>query len=195
MRKPAILIAAIFALPIAALALERNEVRGDIVSTSPQSDELTIRVTDSGDARSAQTGSTQTYSVPEDIEIEYTIGTRVYAPFGPGIVTLDDLEQGDAVLIRFEERNGTRTATNLRNERTSNVQARSRVERQGRDVTETTELTTDGDDMQMAAATDRNQSRRSRLPDSASVLPLLFLGGAATGAVGFAIGARRRRNS
>jgi hypothetical protein len=36
-------------MPLAAQALERDEVRGEVVSTSPNADQLTIRVTESGD--------------------------------------------------------------------------------------------------------------------------------------------------
>lgn len=187
MKKFAFLAVLVCTMPLAAHALEPDEVRGEVVSTSPNADELTIRVTESGDSMSAQEGSTQTYDVPPDIEIEYEIERRTYAPLTATAVTLDELEQGDQVLLRFDETGGTRTARNIRNERTSNVEVRDRIRREGRDITDTT----DWGDTQMAANTD-DRYGRNELPSTASSLPALFAGGLFLAFVATMLGLRRR---
>jgi hypothetical protein len=187
MKKFAILAALVCAMPLAAQALERDEVRGEVVSTSPNADQLTIRVTESGDEMSAEVGSTQTYDVPSDIEIEYEIDRRTYAPLSADSVTLNDLEEGDSVLLRFEEADGTQRAVNLRNERTSNVQARDRIRSEGRDITDTA----DWGSTQMAAGTERYG--RDALPASASTLPALFAGGVFLAFTAIVLGLRRKR--
>jgi hypothetical protein len=188
MKKIVILALLAGAMPLAAHALEPDEVRGEIVSTSPNADELTIRVTESGDAMSAAVGSTQTYDVPSDIEIEYEIERRTYAPLSAETVTLNDLEEGDSVLLRFDATGGTQRAVNIRNERTSNVEVSERIQREGRDITDTTDWGT----TQMAANTDDGFDR-DQLPSTASTLPTLFAGGMFLAFVATMLGLRRKR--
>jgi hypothetical protein len=187
MKRFAILAALVCAIPPAANALERDEVRGEVVSSSPNADQLTIRVTESGDEMSAEVGSTQTYDVPSDIEIEYEIDRRTYAPLSAESVTLNDLEEGDSVLLRFADAGGTQRAVNLRNERTSNVQARDRIRSEGRDITGTS----DWGSAQMAANAEGYD--RDSLPASASTLPALFAGGVFLAFSALVLGLRRKR--
>jgi hypothetical protein len=188
MKKIAILALLAGAMPLAAHALERDEVRGEVVSTSENADELTIRVTESGNAMSAAVGSTQTYEVPADIEIEYEIERRTYAPLTAQGVSLDDLEEGDSVLLRFDATGDTQRAVNIRNERTSNVQTRDRVRSEGQDITDST----DWGSTQMAANTD-SYGGRDTLPATASTLPALFAGGAFLAFAAVVLGLRRKR--
>jgi hypothetical protein len=187
MKRFAILAALVCAIPPAANALERDEVRGEVVSSSPNADQLTIRVTESGDEMSAEVGSTQTYDVPSDIEIEYEIDRRTYAALSAESVTLNDLEEGDSVLLRFADAGGTQRAVNLRNERTSNVQARDRIRSGGRDITGTS----DWGSTQMAANAEGYD--RDSLPASASTLPALFAGGVFLAFSALVLGLRRKR--
>jgi hypothetical protein len=187
MKRFAILAALVCAIPPAANALERDEVRGEVVSSSPNADQLTIRVTESGDEMSAEVGSTQTYDVPSDIEIEYEIDRRTYAALSAESVTLNDLEEGDSVLLRFADAGGTQRAVNLRNERTSNVQARDRIRSEGRDITGTS----DWGSTQMAANAEGYD--RDSLPASASTLPALFAGGVFLAFSALVLGLRRKR--
>lgn len=157
-------------LPAFAFALNDDQVRGEIVSVDADADEIEVRITEAGDNRSVSAGATQTYEIPDDVDIEYDVDGIIYAPYRRADVEIGDLERGDTVLIDFEEIDDAdrRAARRVRNENTSNVAVRDRVQREGRQVEDAESQT------ELAQA---EFSDRDRLPDTASLLPLLFVSG------------------
>lgn len=170
------------------LAIDPDQIRGEVVSADEDSRELRLQVLESGDERAAREGQVETFVIPEDAEIEYQIDRMVYTTSRMGDVTLDDLEEGDRVLVEFEEVAGRKEGRTVRAEETANVEARERVRRTGRQVG----TVEDDDSDQFVAAT--SGSERSRLPSTASVLPAMALIGAAFGLVGAGLAVRRRRD-
>lgn len=184
-RRTLALAALAVAVPFAAHAIEPDEVRGEVVSVSPDTDELTIEVTESGADMAAQEGSTETYDVQEGTEIEFEIDSRVYAfksAESAESATLADLSEGDNVLLRFDSANG-RAAVGVRNEEPADTALRERVQREGRDVTDEYD-----EDRYVAGGS----TTRDTLPDTASVLPALFGAGALLALVAFGLRRRRR---
>ena len=157
-------------MPAAFAAVEADQVRGDIVSVNSADSTIRVRVTESGDERDAAVGSVQTFNVPENTPIEYEIDRTIYARSRTGGTDLSDLSEGDTVLLKFEDMQGVRQATNVRNERTTNTVARERVRREGRVVQ-------NAESSQNESVAMRSANERRSLPASASPLPLLALFG------------------
>lgn len=160
-------IALTLGLAQAALALEADQVRGTVISLSPDQERLRLRIEAAGDERQAAPGETVEYQISDDTEIR--MENAMESITTPRYMALDDLEEGARVTLDFEQVGGQLMARRV---------AMSDPSGSG--------------DQQLAQADTR--SSRSRLPDTASPLPLLALGGTGLAllALGFRFAARRR---
>ncbi len=156
--------------PAAFAAVQADQLRGEIVSVDSAAATIRVRITESGDERAASVGSLQNFNIPDDTPIEYVIDSSIYARNRRGNADLSDISEGDSVLLKFEDAQGVRQATNLRNERTTNTAVRERIRREGRIVRNSNENMNSNNTV---AAVSTNE--RSSLPTSASPMPLLAL--------------------
>jgi hypothetical protein len=168
-----------------ANALQADQVRGEIVEVMPDSNRLTLRVEDSGDQRPERSGAVETYELDDDTVIrQSSVGTSV---IDRGTVsTLADLAPGDEVTLNFEELEGRRMARDVEisdRERATRRQDEQRAD----DEADLAEFETQG----TVEREGTQAGTRDRLPATASMLPLLALGG--LGFAGVALLLRRRR--
>lgn len=178
-----------------AFALNSDQVRGEIVSVDTESNRIEVRVIESGAQTTAQEGTVESYVIPPNTPIEYEIDRVVYMPYRTGDFGLDDLAVGDRVLLDFEAVNNDRTARKVRNEETRDVAVRERVRREGVASTAGTRERADdrvgnSDPVYLADA-----GERSRLPDSASILPSLAITGVMLAGAAGLLRARRKSQS
>ncbi|MEZ5512618.1 MAG: hypothetical protein R3F58_01955 [Steroidobacteraceae bacterium] len=173
----------------AALAIEANEVRGELVEVKQDQRELVVRVTESGDSRMAKEDQLVTYHVPNGTLIEWDLDGRLYSLYGRDGDELGDLAQGDTLLLKFEQVNNRMQASKVRNERSTNMAARDKVKREGRVVVVAAPVPVSAP---VERSANNDMYARNRLPDSASPLPLLALAGLAFAGLGGAIRKFRR---
>lgn len=176
-----------------ALAIEEDQVRGEVVSYDEGTRSLRVELTEVGEDLTMQVGATRAWEVPSDVPIEFEVDRRLYRSY----VGYDagDIREGDQVLLSIDPRDSRRVVT-LRNERTSDTRARDRVVREGRLIGETEDQARMADARrqgQGSARSDRGRSQRTSLPDSASLLPAAGLGGLLAAAAAFATRRLRRR--
>lgn len=153
--------------------LEDDQVQGEVVEVAPDEERLRLRIEAAGDERLASPGTEVTYRVPPDtpIQIEEQFSSIV-TPTNP---TLDDLEEGQQVTLDFEDIDGELVARGLAVN--------------GGGTEETTARTAD-----VAQRDDTSPGqRRSRLPETASLLPVLALSGAGFALVALIIRVTRSR--
>jgi LPXTG-motif cell wall-anchored protein len=158
-----------------ALALAADQVRGEIVSIDLERNQLELRVEASGDNRPDAAGQTETYQLPEDTEVTRDDPRRSLV--SPYALTLEDLRAGNTVTLNFEEVDGQRVSRRLSVADDRSADASAGDNRAG--STGTSE----------AAAL---ETERTRLPETASVLPALSLLGLAFAGGALALGVRRR---
>lgn len=178
-------LALLLAWSASTFALEEDQVRAEIVEVMPDSDEMTVKITESGDNVDARVGQEETYSLPADTPIEYELGGSVYSPFSLGNdIELSDLAPGDEVILDFEMIGDQRQAKNVRNTRTSNTAMSDRAQQQ--------EVASAAEESSEFAAMD-DGSDRDMLPETASPLPAIAgLGLVFAGAAGLLRRSRRK---
>lgn len=178
-------LALLFAWSASSFALEEDQVRAEIVEVMPDSDEISVKITESGDKIETRVGQEETYTLPDNTPIEYDMDGSIYSPFMLGTdIDLSDLSAGDEVILDFEIIGEQRQANNVRNTRTSNPAMRDRVKRQevASASAETSEFAAMGD-----------SSDRDMLPETASLLPAIAgLGLVFAGAGGLLRRSRRK---
>ncbi len=173
-----------------ALAIEPNEVRGELVEIKEGTREIVVRVTEAGAQRPAGSSDTVTYSVPSDAEIQFDLDRRTYMLTGDRTGTLTDLNKGDTVLLRFEQMNDRPYARSIRSETTLNANTRQAIAQSGREVAAAARASSANAVPRPESRTmtttsgERYASSTARLPDSASALPLLALLGLGFAGVG-----------
>jgi hypothetical protein len=163
-----------------ALAVEANEVRGEIVEVRKDQREVDLRVMESGDDRMARKGQVVTYFVPKGTNIEFDLDGRLMALYGPNGDEIGDLSTGDTLLLKFEKSANRMQANKVRAERTSNMALQDRVRREGRVVVVPVPVPVpvQGPSRSAgapAAPRDAETYAANRLPDSSSPWPLLAL--------------------
>lgn len=159
-----------------AFGLEADQVRGRIVSVSPDEEQLRLRVQEAGDARHASPGQVNEYRIPADTEVR--MEDPMESVLGARTLTLDDLEQGTQVLLSFEESGGEFVARDVA---------------MGSDTSSDRTAASETQDEQQPQLAQSDYSERSRLPDTASILPMLMLGGMGFALTALAIRVLRRR--
>jgi hypothetical protein len=189
----------------ASFAIESNQVRGEIVEVNPQSREIRLRVTESGENRAAQPGSVTEFYVPRDTSINYDLDRTRYSIYARNEDGLADLKQGDTVLLNFEEVSNRRQAILIIAENPRDPLLRDRLRREGRvTARDGTTSAPSGTAASSSSATggtmtdrnDRDMSAsvaRTELPASASPLPALALAGLVFAGLGATLRLRRRR--
>ncbi|MFW6094658.1 MAG: hypothetical protein ACODAC_11845 [Pseudomonadota bacterium] len=157
----------------ATTALEENQIRGELVDVDAEANELRIRVEDAGDGERARVDRTETFAVDPDAEVRAYTGRRSLTD--PTVTGIDDLEAGMQVTLRIGDVEGQSVAQELE------VRDEPEQTAQAEDTTEQTE----------AAAMESGE--RSALPATASMLPLMALGGLGFAAAALILRAVRRR--
>ncbi len=151
-------------LPFVAHALNRDQVAGEIVSVDSDAGQIQVRILESGNRDLAREGTTHTFDVNTDTNIEYELDRFVYGPYRYGDPDVGDINVGDTVILDFEQLDQRNKARTVRNQQTRNVAVADRVRRES--------LNARAVDQQAVQTT-----RRERLPDSASALPAITLTG------------------
>lgn len=152
------------------IALEADQVRGEIVSVSADEETMTLRVQEAGDARHASPGDVTEYRIPPDTEVR--MEDPMESVLSQQNLTIDDLEQGTQVLLSFEDVGGEFVARDV-------SMGGADTDRPATAQEDTMTRDTDTD----TAAFETEQDQRSSLPATASLLPVLALGGAGLGLV------------
>jgi hypothetical protein len=172
------------ALAPALMALEADQVRGTIVSVSPEQNRLELQVAESGDRRRASPGETVEFEISPDTQVRLEDPMESVA--SPRYLTLEDLEDGAEVVLNFEEIDGRLVARELNTSESSDTGG-----------SQTAGASNSAGESQSDRETDiaqlERESERSQLPATASILPLLALGGAGFAVVAFGIRWLRRR--
>lgn len=172
-----------WALP--AAALEADEVRGEIVSVEPDQDTLRLRVEESGDQLHASPGTVNEYRIDADTEVQLEDPTETVLGATAGDFTIDDLAPGTEVILRFEDVGGQYVARDMRTPGDEDATGQAQPESE---LAAAETGTGAADQQQMGAA-----GERERLPDTASMAPLLALTGLGFAALAFALRLLRRR--
>lgn len=152
-------------------AVEEDQVRGEVVSVREASNEITLRILEAGDSRTADRGTVQTYEVPAGTPIEYQIQGRLFGAYDDEI-SLGDISRGDRVLLDFEEIDQRKRARKVRNEETTNIAAQDRIRAAGREIEDRDTRFDRNDEPEYQQVVGR-----SELPRTASALPTLALFG------------------
>jgi hypothetical protein len=173
-----------------AMALEADQVRGEIVEVMPDTDRLTLRVEASGDGRPERTGTEETYEIDSDTQIRRGAGVDVGGAIAPTNLDLRDLLPGDEVVLNFAEIEGRRVARDIEASDREQAADREQADREQAAAGQTQEAARD-DEAELAQFETDETGARTRLPATASLLPLLALGG--LGFAGAALLVRRRR--
>ncbi len=171
------------ALP--AAALEADQVRGEIVSVSPAQEQLRLRVQAAGDERQAAPGDVVEYRLPQDVEVHAQDRFDTMLPLTT--LTRDDLQDGDQVILDFENVKGQMVARNV----TKSTGGAGSEETAGNGSEEAAGAAGGPQNPELAQQ-DQTTGSRSSLPETASALPLFSLLG--LGFMFAALGIRRRRN-
>jgi hypothetical protein len=167
-----------------AAALDADQVQGEIVEVMPDTNRLTLRVTESGDQRPERVGEVETYELEDDTVIRRdTIGV-----LAPGNVRLTDLFPGDEVVLNFEELEGRRVARDV------TVADREAAAQRDQDLgaDDEADIAQFETEETGAAGPRTGTAARDRLPATASMLPLLALGGLGFAGAALLVRSRRR---
>lgn len=128
MRTVKVLTAGVLTLAIqSALAIESDQLRGEVVDVDADDRTLQIEVTETGSNVIADLGATTSFHIPLDVPIEYQIETVRYSPYSD--FSFSDIRSGDTVLLDFDETG--QTIINFRNENTDDVLVRERFQNEG----------------------------------------------------------------
>jgi hypothetical protein len=183
-----------------AAALEADQVKGEIVEVMPDTNRLSLRVTESGDQRPERRGEVETYELEDDTVIRReTIGV-----LAPANVRLSHLFPGDEVVLNFEELEGRRIARDVTvADREAAAAQRDQdlgaddetIAQRDRDLGADDEADIAQFETEQAGAAPARTgaAARDRLPATASMLPLLALGGIGFAGAALLVRGRRRR--
>lgn len=177
--------AVVLSLATSAMALEADQVRGEIVSVDDE--RLTLRVEESGDAFAASRGDVNEYRITSDTRVVME-EDPMRSVVGTHPVTVTDLRPGAEVVLNFEDVDGELYARGV--SMADREAAAAEQDPFGTDETarETDIAAMEGDDEREFGA-----AARTELPETASVLPLLALGGAGFGLLALVMRLVRRR--
>jgi LPXTG-motif cell wall-anchored protein len=178
-----------------AAALDADQVEGEIVEVMPDTNRLTLRVTESGDQRPERVGEVETYELEDDTVIRRdTVGV-----LAPANVRLTDLFPGDEVVLNFEELEGRRVARDVTvadrdaaSDRDA-VSERDAAAQRDQDFGADDEADIAQFETEETGAARTGAAARDRLPATASMLPLLALGGLGFAGAALLVRSRRRR--
>lgn len=108
-----------------ALAIEDDEIRGEVLAVDEQQRHVKIEILETGDAVKAKTGSTQTFMVSEAVEIEVELADRRFQPNVE--FQFADLAAGDVVLLDFDTQAASGEVIRIRTEQPRDVEMRKRT--------------------------------------------------------------------
>lgn len=156
-----------------ALALEADQVKGEVLSVDPEYRFITLQVEESGDEIAASVGSVQTYYVPESVTPKYetVVSSVIYSTDEE--LALKRLAAGDDVTIDFRTVNERFEFEKMTNTEPRDPGVRADATQYDIVIVELEDLTPQTSDRQYAAST--SGSSRSSLPDTASSMPMLPL--------------------
>jgi LPXTG-motif cell wall-anchored protein len=176
----AVLAAAFVGAP--ALALEEDQVRGEIVEVMPDRDQLRLRVEEVGDGDLAREDVVETYELDQQTEIRLEDPRETLVD--PILMELEDLAEGMNVVLDFEEDvTGARLARGVA---VSPQDDQQTADRRAADAAADADGGTGGTEAAQFET-------RRELPATASPLPLLGLGGLMFAGAALALRRRRRR--
>jgi hypothetical protein len=162
-----------------AFALQDDRIRGEVVSVDPAGQNLEIKVLEVGSNVTAKVGATESFYVPDSVDVEFQIENQLYQPNAD--FELEDISKGDTVLLDFRTVSNRSEVTRIRSEQTTNVAVRDRIRSEGRTVDNPDRVAYQDTDQDMNQgnryAANDTSTRRSALPDSASALPMAALFG------------------
>jgi hypothetical protein len=97
-----------------AVALQADQVRGEVVEVSPEDNQVSLRVIEAGDGRAEQPGDLETYELAADATIRRApVGHETLDPVAVGEVAVADLALGDELVLSFEEIDGRQQARDV----------------------------------------------------------------------------------
>ncbi|TQV66309.1 hypothetical protein FKG94_27340 [Exilibacterium tricleocarpae] len=167
-------------LPLLGLALENDQLRGEIIGMDQSRQQLQVRVLEAGDQMASRVDTIETFRLSRDTEIEYELDSYVYGPYFYGEPDFGDLNIGDTVILDFDIAAREKPARKIRNQKTRNQGLADRVRQSNRNPTPAENRVV------MAGA------GRDRLPDSASLLPAAACVGGLFVLLGLGLRSRRR---
>jgi LPXTG-motif cell wall-anchored protein len=183
---------------IPAMALEPDQVRGEVVEVQPEENLLRLRVLEAGDGQPAREGQVETYELTEDVEIRRSFQAGGLLDTSPMAMTRGDLFAGDRVILTFEEIEGRRVARGVdmpdddeADDAGATEAAALEAETDRADDELAREQTDDFAREETEAAQFEETGAPARLPATASLLPAMALAG--LGFAGAALLMRRRR--
>jgi hypothetical protein len=185
----AVLVIAGWCFSAPALAIEDNEVRGEIVEVMPDDNRLRLDVTEAGAARSASAGSVETYEFDQDTTIRMEDSQS--SVLDSRALSIGDLQTGTRVRLNFEEIDGRRVVrdVNVEQEQASDDVSSVDFGRSDAASADSGRYFEDVEETDMAAM---ETSERDRLPATASILPLMAIFGAGFAGLGLLLRLRRR---
>ena len=180
-------------LATSAMALDADQVRGEIVSVDEET--LSLRVQESGDQFAASPGDVNDYRISSDTRV--VMEDRMESVLGTQNLTLEDLEPGTEVVLAFEDVDGQLYARDV-----SMSDSGASADTSGDDPMATEDRTRSETDMAAVERSDDEfgtsaadeEGQRTELPDTATVLPLLAAGGAVFGLMALVFRLVRRRS-
>lgn len=180
------LAAAAWCVSASAVAIEANQVRGEITSIDPDANELTLEVSEVGSDSTAREGSTETYAFDDDTTVRME-DPRTSVLGTTGTTTIDDLQEGTRVLLEFEEIDGRLVARTIGTDEDEGASSDRSVA--GTD----SDSTAGAGDQDTADIAAMESEGRDELPATASMLPFLALLGVAFAGLAAVLRIRRQR--
>jgi hypothetical protein len=96
---------------LSALAVEPDQVRGQIVEIAAERNAVTVRVIEAGADRPEQVGDVQTYEFADPVAIHREPeGREILQSMAVGELGVTDLFAGDTLVIGFDDADGSATA-------------------------------------------------------------------------------------